>query len=71
MRQLTSVEIEKYASRKGVKRVAVENFLGSIGYAGSLAGELRNMYDDARAYRWNSATQNAIAAGIKKAYKGA
>jgi hypothetical protein len=68
-RELTIDEINKYASRKGVKRIAVENFLGSLGLAGSMRGELINMQSDAVLYGWNSATQNAITAGIKKAYK--
>jgi hypothetical protein len=68
-RELTSEEIEKYASRKGVRRIAVENFLGTLGFAGSMQGELINMRNDARVYGWTAATQAAITAGIKKAYK--
>jgi hypothetical protein len=66
---LTAQQIETLAARKGVRRIAVMNFLGSLGYAGSKSGELRNMYDDARSYKWNSATQNAIARGIELYFK--
>lgn len=65
---LTSEEIEKYASRKGVKKIAVENFLGTLGGAGSMGGELANLYADTQAYKWNSATVKVIESGIKKAY---
>lgn len=70
MRNLTKTEIEKLANRKGAKRIAVENFLSTLGGAGSKGGEIANMYADASVYRWNSVTQNAILAGINKAYKG-
>jgi hypothetical protein len=69
MRQLTSEEIAKYASRKGVRKIAVENFLMSLGNAGSLGNELANLYMDTQLYKWKSATVRAIEAGIRKAYK--
>jgi hypothetical protein len=69
MKELTHDEIEKYASRKGVKKIAVRNFLGTLGGAGSAAGELANMRSDAASYKWNAATVAAITAGIKKAYQ--
>jgi hypothetical protein len=68
-RELTEAEIKKYASRKNVRAIAVENFLGSLGQAGSMSGELANMRSDAISYKWNAPTVNAITAGIKKAYK--
>ena len=70
MRDLTSAEIEKFASRKGVRRIAVENFLGSLGQAGSMENELANLEQDARMYpNWIPDTVAAIKAGIKLAYK--
>ena len=69
MRKLTDAEITKFASRAGVRKIAVENFLGSLGYAGSARDEVRNMRADATSYKWSAATQNAIEAGIKLAYK--
>ena len=69
MRDLTSEEIEKFATRKGVRRIAVENFLGSLGNADNKGDEMRNLYADAASYKWNSATVSAIRAGINLAYK--
>ena len=67
MRYLTPTEIEELASRKGVRRIAVENFLGSMGTDLSEHENLRNLQQDNACYRWNMATQSAIAAGIKLA----
>ncbi len=67
-RELTSKEIEELASQKGVKRIAVENFLSSIPLDCSQRDHLGNLQMDARLYRWNQATVNAITRGIKKAY---
>jgi len=64
--RLTHEEIEKYASPKGVKRIAVENFLGTIDTEhDSAAGCLWNCSMDAGLYRWNRATVMAIEAGIQ------
>lgn len=65
MRSLKESEIEKLASRKNVKKMAVENFLMSMGDNSGAAYE--NLRADARSYKWNTATQNAISAGIKLA----
>lgn len=66
MRQLTDAEISRFASRKGVRKNAVENFLGSMGISSCIAA-YGNMNMDARMYRWNYATQKAIHDGITKA----
>lgn len=66
---LSSEDIQKYAARKGVKKIAVENFLSTLGNAGSKGGELANLYMDAQMYKWKSATIRAIESGINKAYK--
>ena len=66
LRRLTFEEICRLADRKGVRRTAVENFLCSMQPYGSYAAE-GNLYRDAQIYGWNSATQNAIQAGIRKA----
>ena len=70
MRELTGAEIERLASRRGVRKVAVENFLMTLGYAGSASAERRNLYADARSYGWNAATEQAILDGIELAYGG-
>lgn len=71
MRELTNAEIEKLAGRAGVRRSAVENFLGTLGHAGSKRGEFHNLFEDAARYDWNVATIRAIEAGIKLTYKEA
>lgn len=68
MRKLTSEEIEGFASRSGVKRIAVENFLMSMGTDSFNA--TNNMCQDALVYHWNGKTTQAIMAGIQLAEKG-
>ena len=67
-RELTSAEIEALAGRKGARRIAVENFLGTLNLKIGAYGNRCNLYQDAAAYRWNAATQNAIARGIERAF---
>lgn len=63
---LTKEQIEKLASGKGVRRIAVENFLGSLGGVDRMGASM-NLSQDARDYRWNAATVNAIRKGINLA----
>lgn len=65
---LSSIDIDKLASRKGVKSIAVQNFLGSLN-GGSASDAYSNLQMDARLYKWNAATQNAIRKGIALHYK--
>lgn len=65
MRKLSNDEIEKFASKAGVKRIAVENFLMSMGENESDARANLNL--DAGLYKWNAPTRNAILAGINLA----
>ena len=67
MPKLTNEEITALATRKGVKTIAVENFLGSL--QGSKQDNMMNFESDASSYRWNAATQKAIRDGITKHYK--
>lgn len=69
MRELTNTEIKKFATKRGVRGNAVENFLESLGSAGSKSKEIANLHDDAREYGWNAATVKAIKEGIELAYK--
>lgn len=62
MRALTFEEIEVLASRKNVKRIAVENFLMSMGDDEDIAK--MNALLDNNGYRWNSETLVAILEGI-------
>jgi hypothetical protein len=71
MSKLTGEMIEKLAARKGVRKIAVENFLGTLGAEGEFGkyGAMRNLYSDAKSYKWNCATINAITSGINAYFK--
>lgn len=62
MSNLTKEEIEKFASRKDVRRIAVENFLMSM--SDEAFANYLNLDMDARLYKWNIATVKAIKDGI-------
>lgn len=62
MRKLTKKEIERFANMPGVKKIAVENFLMSMGE--DLNNALGNLGLDAKSYRWNKETVNAILEGM-------
>jgi hypothetical protein len=68
---LSAETIVTLAARKGVKRTAVENFLGTLGSEGpsGKSGALRNLYSDAASYKWNAATISAISRGIALYFK--
>ncbi|MCK9565477.1 MAG: hypothetical protein M0Q43_05450 [Methanothrix sp.] len=68
MHTLSTLEIEEFASRRGVHKKDVEEFLGTVGEAGTEGGTLLNLYYDARLYNWNISTVRAIEAGIQSAY---
>lgn len=68
LRQLDSSEINKLASAKGVKAIAVQNFLSSL-YDSDSIDAMANCRMDARLYKWNAATVNAIQKGIDLASK--
>ena len=67
-RELTAQEIEQLASRPGVRRIAVENFLGTMGTDLTRGEQLANLTLDTALYKWNAATQKAISVGIGIAY---
>jgi len=67
MRELTMEEIEKLATRPGVRKIAVENFLMTVHHNTAVHAALYNLVMDAKLYGWNRATVNAILAGIKLA----
>jgi hypothetical protein len=68
MHSLSTMEIEGFASRRGVRKDDAERFLDAVGNAGSEESALLNLYYDARLYKWNISTVRAIEAGIKSAY---
>ena len=57
------LEINKLASRKNVRKIAVENFLMPLGNSPMIARY--NLQCDARSYKWNSPTVQAINACIE------
>jgi len=68
MVKLTAKKIEELASRPGVDRTAVENFLFTTIDAGMTQAEaLANLELDTKSYRWNTATGRAIQQGIMMA----
>lgn len=65
MRKLTLKEIEGFALREGVRRIAVENFLMSMG--SDELSALGNLGLDTQLYNWNAETVRAIKDGIRLA----
>ena len=57
-------KIEKLSNKKGVKKIAVQNFLASVGSNPDKMSAMMNAEMDAGMYGWNSATQGAIYDGI-------
>ena len=68
MRELRDSEIAELATRPGVKKMAVENFLFSMPDNITAHGQRANAMMDAKLYRWNAATLDAIMSGIAMAY---
>jgi len=68
IRRLTLKKIEELAGRKGVRRIAVENFLFSADLTMGFSIHMANLDLDTKLYRWNAATRNAIATGLRKMY---
>lgn len=69
MKQLTLQEIKTFATRRHVRRVAVENFLLSLHNNGTARAAYQNLMRDAKMYRWNQNTVKAIKDGIDLAVK--
>jgi hypothetical protein len=67
--KLSAERIQELASREGVKKVAVENFLGTMDYL-TCDEALANLELDTKSYRWNAATGRAIQQGIMEASNG-
>lgn len=55
---------ELATSSPKVNKIAVENFLGTIKQTKRLDYTLMNLDADARSYKWNLPTKNAIRIGI-------
>lgn len=66
MRDLTGAEIEALAARPKVRRIAVENFLGTLHGLNAMEATM-NLAQDAACYKWNAPAVAAIRAGINLA----
>ena len=64
MRKLTNEELDKFAAREGVRKIAVENFLMTVTNNSSARIAELNLREDAVRYKWNPATCQAIKDGI-------
>ena len=64
------MDIEKFASHPGVRRVAVENFLGTMPLEIGMVANQLNCAKDSVVYRWNGPIISAILDGIQEAYGG-
>lgn len=64
MSSLTAERIGKLASRRGVDRIAVVNFLSTIAANKDAMCAWGNADADARSYRWSPETLAAIREGI-------
>lgn len=62
---------EKFAGRSGVKRIPVENFLGTIDMNPDQMSAWGNFERDASMYNWNHQTKKAISDGIVYYYNNA
>lgn len=67
--KLSHERIQELASQPGVKRIAVENFLSTLGSMTYQEAKM-NLEMDARSYRWNDETVSAIWQGLLDAQKG-
>lgn len=59
-RVLSRAEILKLAGQAGVKKAAVENFLGTCDPVHSKQVHMMNLSMDVHLYRWNAKTVGAI-----------
>jgi hypothetical protein len=68
---LTSAEIETLATKEGVRKIAVENFLITVDSNSLKIHALANLQMDEKLYNWNNATVAAIKEGIELSTKKA
>ena len=62
-------EIEEFASRRGVDKIAVKDFLNSIEFSETPDAAIINLSLSSKKYKWNRATVKAIKDGINRAIK--
>jgi len=64
LKPLSLEQIKEFATRPDVREIAVENFLGTVHNCITPDNAFLNLIKDAKLYRWNDATVNAIVDGI-------
>lgn len=69
MPKLTDARIEALSNKRGAKKIAVQNFLWTVGNNECREYAYANLEQDARLYKWNAATQAAIRTGISEHFK--
>jgi hypothetical protein len=70
LKQLTAQQIERLASRPGVRRSAVEDFLNTVDANHDAVEARRSLQADARRHGWGAETRGAIEEGIELVTKG-
>lgn len=60
---------ELATSSPKINKIAVENFLGTLKQTKRLDHALMNLDADARGYKWNLSTKNAIRIGILEHFR--
>lgn len=69
LRPLFPSEIEEFTSRRGVDKIVVKDFLGSIEFSETVDVAIVNLSIYSKRYNWNKATRKAIEEVIKRAVK--
>lgn len=64
MKKLTVEEIRQFAERPNVKKIDAENFLMKMNIGNGIPIIMENLVADAKSYKWNNETVEAILDGI-------
>jgi len=70
LRKLLVAEIDRFANRPGVRKIAVQNFLLTVTNNPDAQTAIMNLNMDARLYGWNRETVAAIREGIELSARG-
>jgi hypothetical protein len=66
---VTLNRIQELANQEGVRKVAIENFLGTLGDMTENEA-MANLVQDAKVFRWNTLTIRVIQQGIRESFHG-
>lgn len=66
---LSQERIRILSSKKGVRAIAVQNFLSTVSANPDIMCALLNLQADADSYKWNGETVNAIRQGIVEYFR--